>query len=206
LSLENTELDNLEVNFQLNNKSKIFSNFSFLSQAYVFYKFSQTKVPNFDKLRSVLQYHGIFFGLKNEKEIKDSFQTQGRSFFLKKEIKDSFRKQGIMKSQLKEKRSQNSRVQQWKNWLKSHYQLHLSTDQWSLLEPRKWRNSLTQRCRVKDSQLSKGLSYKKDRLSHYIKEKKKNYEDYVVLLQTQKEDFQKTYRYDLLASKYIYFV
>nr|YP_009407302.1 component of inner membrane protein import complex [Drosera regia]ASA46215.1 component of inner membrane protein import complex [Drosera regia] len=197
-------LKNIQKNIKITKNSKIFYDFSFLSQAYVFYKLSQTKVPNFYKLRSVLQYHGILFVFNNDKEIKDYFRKQGISFFLKKEIKDYFRKQGIIQSQLKDKKYQNSIVQQWKNWLKSNYQHNLSSLEWSILAPQKWRNSLTQHCRVKNSQLSKGVSYKnkKDRLIHY--KKQKDSENYV-LLKNKNENFKKTYRYDLLASKSIYY-
>nr|YP_009407378.1 component of inner membrane protein import complex [Aldrovanda vesiculosa]ASA46291.1 component of inner membrane protein import complex [Aldrovanda vesiculosa] len=191
----------LKENRKITKNSKIFYDFSFLSQAYVFYKLSQNKVPRFYKLISILQNQGIFFVLNNDKQIKDYFQTHGISLFLKKEIKDYFRKQGIIQSQLKDKKFQNSIAQQWKNWLKSHYHHNLSTVEWSILAPEKWRNSITQYCRFKNSQLSKGVSYKKDRLIHY--KKQKDSENYVLLLQNKNENFQKILRYDFLASQSI---
>ena len=56
-------------------KSHIFFDLSYLSQKYVFFKLSQTQVINFNKLRSILQYNGPSFFLKNE--IKDFFGRQG---------------------------------------------------------------------------------------------------------------------------------
>ncbi|KAI3943119.1 hypothetical protein MKW92_019462, partial [Papaver armeniacum] len=46
-----------------------------LSQAYVFYKLSQTQVINKYHMRSVLQYNGMSFFLKDR--IKNFFGTQG---------------------------------------------------------------------------------------------------------------------------------
>nr|YP_010314880.1 hypothetical protein RF1 [Cissus antarctica]UNA64445.1 hypothetical protein RF1 [Cissus antarctica] len=54
-----------------NKSSQIFCDLSSLSQAYVFYKLSQTQVINLYKLRSVLQYNGTSLFLKNER--KDYF-------------------------------------------------------------------------------------------------------------------------------------
>nr|KJB12971.1 hypothetical protein B456_002G047700 [Gossypium raimondii] len=50
---------------------------SSLSQAYVFYKLSQTQVISFYKFKPILQYHGTFLFLKNE--IKDYFKEYGVS-------------------------------------------------------------------------------------------------------------------------------
>ena len=47
----------------INKNSKIFGDLAYLSQAYVFYKLSQTQVSNLDKLRFVFKCYGtyIFF-------------------------------------------------------------------------------------------------------------------------------------------------
>nr|YP_009569824.1 hypothetical protein RF1 [Deeringia amaranthoides]QBC67348.1 hypothetical protein RF1 [Deeringia amaranthoides] len=120
-------------NHKITKNSRILSDFSVLSQAYVFYKLSQA--PNFDlyKLRSVLQYRGI-------------------SLFLKNEIKDYFGTQGITHSELKIKKLPNSGMNQWKNWLKlkSNYQYDLSQIKWSQLVPQKWRNRVTEHCEVEN--------------------------------------------------------
>ena len=78
----------------INNKttSHIFCDLSYLSQAYVFYKLSQTQVSNLYKLRS---------------------------FFLKTEIKHSFEneKQGIIQNELSLKKLPSYGMYQWKGWL-----------------------------------------------------------------------------------------
>nr|YP_009570163.1 hypothetical protein RF1 [Nepenthes mirabilis]QBC68524.1 hypothetical protein RF1 [Nepenthes mirabilis]QBC68609.1 hypothetical protein RF1 [Nepenthes mirabilis]QBC68696.1 hypothetical protein RF1 [Nepenthes mirabilis] len=168
----------------INKNSKIFFYFSFLSQAYVFYKLSQNKVLNLYKLRSFLQYHEI-------------------PLFLNNELKDSFRTQGLIHSQLKHKKLHNSRMKEWKNWLKSRYQYNLSEINWSRLIPQKWRNGVNQHCRVENQNLSKSDSYEKDQLVHYKREN--DSEAYVLLLLNQKSNFKKTYRYDLLSYKSIYY-
>nr|YP_009436863.1 hypothetical chloroplast RF1 [Cyphia schlechteri]YP_009436880.1 hypothetical chloroplast RF1 [Cyphia schlechteri]ATG27239.1 hypothetical chloroplast RF1 [Cyphia schlechteri]ATG27256.1 hypothetical chloroplast RF1 [Cyphia schlechteri] len=152
---------------------------SSLSQAYVFYKLSQTQVS--DKLRSVLQYRGT-------------------SFFLKTAIKDYFERQGIFHSELKHKKLRNFGTNPWKNWLRGHYQYNLSQIRWSLLIPQKWRNGVNQRHTPQNKDFNKGDSYEKEPLLHY----KKQNDSEVYSLTNQKNKFQKNYRYDLLAYKFIY--
>nr|YP_009436269.1 hypothetical chloroplast RF1 [Cyphia banksiana]YP_009436286.1 hypothetical chloroplast RF1 [Cyphia banksiana]ATG26447.1 hypothetical chloroplast RF1 [Cyphia banksiana]ATG26464.1 hypothetical chloroplast RF1 [Cyphia banksiana] len=154
---------------------------SSLSQAYVFYKLSQTQVS--DKLRSVLQYRGT-------------------SFFLKTAIKDSFERQGIFHSELKHKKLRNFGTNPWKNWLRGHYQYNLSQIRWSLLIPQKWRNGVNQRHTPQNKDFNKGDSYEKDPLLHY--KKQNDSEVYSLTNQKNYHKFQKNYRYDLLAYKYIY--
>ena len=167
-----------------NNNSQIFCDISSLSQAYVFYKLSQIKIINLYKLRSIFEYH---------------------SLFLKNEIKDFFIAQGLFNSELKDKNFRNSVMNQWKNWLRSHYQYkyHLSQIRWSRLTPQKWRNRINQHHMhmVQNKKLNKWNLYEneKDRLIHY---KKKN--DFETdLLPNQKDNFKKHYRYNLLAYKSI---
>nr|AQU64810.1 hypothetical chloroplast RF1 [Nyssa sinensis]AUF33526.1 Ycf1 [Nyssa wenshanensis]AUF33951.1 Ycf1 [Nyssa sinensis] len=168
-------------NISNNNKnSQIFCDLSSLSQAYVFYKLSQTKVINLYKLRSVLQY-------------------QGTSFFLKTEIKDYFGTQGIFHSELSHKKLRNSGMNQWKNWLRGHYQYDLSQIRWSRLIPQKWRNRVNQCRTAQNKDLNKWDSYEKDQLIHYNKQN--DYEVYS--LPNQKDNFKKYYRYDLLSYKSI---
>nr|QBC70516.1 hypothetical protein RF1 [Tetragonia tetragonoides] len=106
----------LQFSSYINRNSKIHSDFSFLSQAYVFYKLSQAKIGNLykfklrSKLKYVLQYHGT-------------------SLFLKKEMKDYFGTQGITHYELRTKKLMNSGLNQWKNWLKTNYQYNLFSDQ-----------------------------------------------------------------------------
>nr|UCS10291.1 hypothetical chloroplast RF1 [Artemisia giraldii] len=159
-------------------KPHIFFDLSYLSQKYVFFKLSQTQVINFNKLRSILQYNGP-------------------SFFLKNEIKDFFGTQGIFDS--KHNKLSNYEKNPWKNWLRSHYQYDLSQITWSTLVPQKWRNQINQCHMSQNDDLKKRYSYEKDPLLDY--KKKQNLKVY--LLPNKEENFQKNYRYDLFSYKYI---
>nr|YP_009670048.1 Ycf1 protein [Terminalia guyanensis]QCW95367.1 Ycf1 protein [Terminalia guyanensis] len=160
-----------------NRNSKIFCDLSSLSQAYVFYKLYQTKVIKFYQLRYVLKYHET-------------------SLFLKNEIKNSFKTQGLFHSELKQK---NSGIDQWKNWLRSHYQYDLSSIRWYRLVPLKWRNRITQRRMNQNPKLNKTYLAEKERLIHY---KKLNEFD-SNSLPNQKYNFKKYYGYDLFSYKFL---
>nr|YP_009455550.1 hypothetical protein RF1 [Cercis glabra]AUG83546.1 hypothetical protein RF1 [Cercis glabra] len=164
-----------------NTNSHIFFNVSSLSQAYVFYKLSQTLVINLYKykLRSVFEYHGT-------------------SLFLKNEIKDCFiGVQGIFHSKLIYKNPHNSVMNQWLNWLKGHYQYDLSKNRWSRLVPKKWRNRINERGIAQNKDLTKWDSYEKNRFIFYKKQEVDS------LLKNQKKKFKKQYGYDLLSYKSI---
>nr|UOF70140.1 hypothetical chloroplast RF19 [Cerbera manghas] len=154
--------------------SHSFCDLSYLSQAYVFYKLSQTQVNNLYKLRSVFQYHGM-------------------SFFIKNEIKNSFERQGIINSKLSHKKLPNLKMNEWKNWLRGHYQYNLSRIRWSQLIPQKWRNRVNLR--------HKNQNFKWDSYEKIQSKKQKDSEVYYLL--NQKENFQKNSRYDLLSYKSI---
>jgi len=157
-----------------------------LSQAYVFYKLSQTQVSNLYKLRSVFKYYGT-------------------SFFLKNKINEHFvGTQEIFDSELRQqqhKKLRNSIINEWKNWLKGYYQYDLSQIRWSRLVPQKWRNRVNQyQCRITQKKnLNKRDLYEKNRLIHY--EKPNDFE--IDSLLNQKLNFKKQYRYDLFAYKSI---
>nr|UNA62968.1 hypothetical protein RF1 [Leea guineensis] len=162
-----------------NKSSQIFCDLCSLSQAYVFYKLSQTQVLNLYKLRSVLQYNGT-------------------SLFLKNERKDYFGAHGLFHYELRHKKVRRSRMNQWKNWLRRHYQYkYLSQILWSKLVSQKWRNRINQHYVAQNKDLNKWDSYEKDQLIHY--NKKNDYEVYS--LTNQKENFKKHHRYDLLSYK-----
>nr|QKM78313.1 hypothetical chloroplast RF19 [Artemisia gmelinii] len=161
-------------------KPHIFFDLSYLSQKYVFLKLSQTQVINFNKLRSILQYNGP-------------------SFFLKNEIKDFFGTQGIFDSKVRHNKLSNYEKNPWKNWLRSHYQYDLSQITWSTLVPQKWRNQINQCHMSQNDDLKKRYSYEKDPLLDY--KKKQNLKVY--LLPNKEENFQKNYRYDLFSYKYM---
>nr|QVX29218.1 hypothetical chloroplast RF1 [Canavalia villosa] len=150
---------------------------SFLSQAYVFFNLSQTEVINTYKykLRSVFEYHEIFFFLKNE--IKDYF----------------FGVQKISHSKLKHKNPPNSLMNQWTNWLKGHYQYDLSQNRWSRLVPQKWRKRINEHHMNQNKDLTKCDSYEKTRLILY-----KDYKEQQVDA-LKKTKIKKQYGYDLLS-------
>nr|YP_009735618.1 hypothetical chloroplast RF19 [Pterocarya hupehensis]QBG39805.1 hypothetical chloroplast RF19 [Pterocarya hupehensis] len=168
----------------INKNSHIFGDLSYLSQAYVFYKFSQTQVSNLYKLRSVFNYYGT-------------------SFFLKNEIKEYFvGTQGIFDSELRQhKNLRNSLINEWKNWLKVHYQYDLSQIRWSRLISQKWRNRVNQyQCHMtKNKDLNKCDSDEKTRFIEY--EKQNSFEIDSLLKKNKK--LKKQYQYDLLSYKSI---
>nr|YP_011008948.1 hypothetical protein RF1 [Ixeridium dentatum]WPV76200.1 hypothetical protein RF1 [Ixeridium dentatum] len=158
-------------------KSDIFFDLSYLSQKYVFLKLSQTQIINFNKLRSILQYNGP-------------------SFFLKTEIKDFFGRQGLFHSELRHNKLPNYGMNPWKNWLRGHYQYHLSQITSSRLIPQ---NRITQCHTCQNKDLNKWYSSEKDQLL----DSKKKQNSKVYLLPNKEENLKKNYRYDLLSYKYI---
>nr|BDY11074.1 Ycf1 protein [Lysimachia stenosepala] len=161
--------------YNINNSQNV-DRVSSFSQAYVFYKLSQTQAFNLNKLRSILEYHAI-------------------PLFLKTSIKTYFGRQGIIDSEFKAKKLRNSKKNQWKSWLIGHYQYDLSQIRWSKLIAQKWRNSTNQCRTIQDKILKKEDSYEKEQLSYY--KKQINYKVY--LLPNQKDNFQKYYIYNLLS-------
>nr|YP_009571827.1 hypothetical protein RF1 [Rivina humilis]QBC69766.1 hypothetical protein RF1 [Rivina humilis] len=177
----------LRFNSNFNSNSKIYSDLSFLSQAYVFYKLSQAKRINLyvykykSKLKSILQYHGT-------------------SLFLRKEIKDFFEGHVLTLYEPRAKKLPNFEMNQWKKWLKSNYQYDLSEIKWSQLVPQKWRNIVNEHCKVENPNLKKNI-YEKKQL---INDKNANNSE-ALLLSDQKNNLKKNYRYDILSSKFLYY-
>nr|YP_010756720.1 hypothetical chloroplast RF1 [Melochia pyramidata]UNV38438.1 hypothetical chloroplast RF1 [Melochia pyramidata] len=180
-----------------NKNAKAFCDLSSLSQAYVFYKLSQTQVISFYKFKPILQYHGT-------------------SLFLKNEIKDYFEEQGISHSRLRhhyglrQKSFWNSGINEWKNWLSGQYQYDLSKSRWFRLVPGQWRNRVNQHCMPQNKDLTKWDSYEKERLIHY--EKKNSFQANSLLNEEyklnqeqkyKKNNFKKHYGYDFLSYKSI---
>nr|QNQ15572.1 putative chloroplast RF1 [Sphaeradenia woodsonii] len=170
-----------------NNNSNIYFDLSSLSQAYVFYKLSQTQLLNKYPLRSVLQHHGTYP-------------------FLRDKIKDYCITRGIFDSKPRHKKIHKSGMNEWKNWLKGRYQYNLSQTKWSRLVPQKWRNRVNQRRMIQKKDSIKLDSYKKekkekDQLIHYVKQN--YYAVDVGSLTSQKEKFKKHYKYDLLSHEYM---
>nr|YP_004940568.1 hypothetical chloroplast RF19 [Dorcoceras hygrometricum]AEK53288.1 hypothetical chloroplast RF19 [Dorcoceras hygrometricum] len=162
--------------------SHYFSDLSYMSQAYVFYKLSKIQVSNSYKLRSILKYQGI-------------------RFFLKPEIKDSFAIQEMFHSKLGDKKLSSSKMNQWKGWLKGYNQYNLSQIRWSRLISEKWRNRVYHCRMTKKENLRKSHLYEKSELIYSKKQQKK--EVYPLVNKSNKKDnLQKYYRYDLLSYKF----
>uniref|UniRef100_UPI0030FF0705 hypothetical protein RF1 n=1 Tax=Verhuellia lunaria TaxID=447313 RepID=UPI0030FF0705 len=165
-----------------------------LSQAYVFFTLSQTQVIKLYRLVSLLQHYGS-------------------SILIKKKIKDYLGIQGIFDFTLKQKKLMNSdsgiRMNEWKSWLRGHYQYNLLKIRWSRLVPKIWRNQINQRCRIKKKKGSKPFySYEieKDPFFYYKKQKNLKQKNLRInLLTNQKEKLKKHYRYDLLSYKYLHY-
>nr|QKY64320.1 hypothetical chloroplast RF19 [Broussonetia kazinoki] len=157
--------------YNINNKNlQTFCDLSYLSQAYVFYKLSQTPVFNFLnlyklRLRSVFQYNGTFLFLKNE--IKDYFRGTQKIFNFK----------------LRHNKPPNSEINQWKNWLKDYYQNNLLQSRLGL---QKSRNIVKQHAIAQTNHLNKWDSDEEN-----------------PLINSEKKNVKKQYRYDLLSYNFI---
>uniref|UniRef100_UPI0030FF3882 hypothetical chloroplast RF1 n=1 Tax=Luronium natans TaxID=55479 RepID=UPI0030FF3882 len=169
-------------NSNINNNLNAYCDLSSLSQAYVFYKISQTQFSNKYHLRPVLQY-------------------QGTHLFLKDKIKNDCETQGIFDPKTKHNKMDKPIIHEWKNWLKGHYQYNLSHTKWSQLVSKNWKNRVNERCTIPNKDSIKWNSYKKEKNSLIPYVKKKYYE--ANSLTNQKEKFKKNCRYDLLLHKYI---
>nr|YP_010539711.1 Ycf1 protein [Coelogyne niana]UYF14020.1 Ycf1 protein [Coelogyne niana] len=163
-----------------NQNPNTYWNLSSLSQAYVFFKISQNQLLNKYKLRPVLQY-------------------QGNSPFFKDNLKDYCMIHGIFNSKSRHNKIHTYVMNEWKNWLKGHYQYDLSQKKSSRLVPKEWRNRINQRRVIQNKESIQLDLYKK---YQFIDSMKKN--DYAAnSFMSQKEKWKKHYRYDLLSYKYI---
>nr|YP_010934232.1 Ycf1 protein [Pecteilis susannae]WKV24806.1 Ycf1 protein [Pecteilis susannae] len=164
-----------------NQNSNIYWNLSSLSQAYVFYKLSQTQLLNqlFNKyhLRPILQY-------------------QGNSPFFKDELKDFCMIHGIFHPKSRHKKINTYVMNEWKNWLKGNYQYDLSQKKRSRLVPKECRNKINKPCMIK-----KGKSIQLDLYKKLNSMKKNDYASNSFM--SQKDKWKKHYRYDILSYKYI---
>nr|QII90837.1 Ycf1 protein [Dactylorhiza viridis var. coreana] len=164
-----------------NKNSNIYWNLSSLSQAYVFYKLSQTQLLNqlFNKyhLRPILQY-------------------QGNSPLFKDKFKDFCMVHGIFHPKSRYKKIHTYVMNEWKNWLKGHYQYDLSQKKRSRLVPKEWRNKIN-----KPNMIKKGESIQLDLYKKVNSIKKNDYEANSFM--SQKDKWKKHYRYDILSYQYI---
>nr|YP_009897948.1 Ycf1.2 [Lepidium echinatum]QKK44669.1 Ycf1.2 [Lepidium echinatum] len=153
-----------------------------LSQAYVFYKLSQIQVSNFSKFKAVLEYNICI-----------------TSFFVKNQIKDFCQEQGIFHYELKDKTFLNSEVNQWKNWLRSHYQYNLPQIAWARLVTQKCKKKINQDSLVLNPSLIKKDSYEKKKFDNA----KKHIFFEANLLLNRKHNLKKDSIYNLFCYKSI---
>nr|QUS64550.1 ATP-binding cassette glutathione S-conjugate transporter Ycf1 [Bulbophyllum gedangense] len=162
-----------------NQNPNTYWNLSSLSQAYIFYKISQNQLLNKYKLRPVLKY-----------------QDQESYPFFKDNLKDYCMIHGIFNSHNK----MNTYVMnEWKNWLKGHYQYDLSQKKRSPVIPKEWRNRINKHRMIQNKELNQLDLYKK---YQFLYSMNKN-DNAVNLFMSQKDKWKKHYRYDILSYKYI---
>nr|QKK49495.1 Ycf1.2 [Stevenia cheiranthoides] len=167
----------------ISNKKNFSYDLCSLSQAYVFYKLSQIQVSNFSKLKAVLEYNICI-----------------TSLFVKNQIKFFLQEQGIFHYELKDKTFFNSEVNQWKNWLRSHYQYNLPQIAWARLVTKKWKKKINQDSLVLNPSLTKEDSYEKTKFDNY---KKQNFFEAASLL-NPKHNLKKDSIYNIFCYKSIH--
>nr|BBC20090.1 hypothetical chloroplast RF1 [Dendrobium shixingense] len=160
-----------------NQNSNTYWNLSSLSQAYVFYKISQNQLLNKHQLRPVLKYQGSYP-------------------FFKDNLKDYCMIHGIFNSHNK---IHTYVMNEWKNWLKGHYQYDLSQKKRSPLVPKEWRNRIKKHRMIQNKESNQLDLYKKYQFIYSMKK-----DDYAAnSFMSQKDKWKKHYRYDLFSYKYI---
>nr|YP_009559085.1 hypothetical chloroplast RF19 [Corallorhiza cf. striata 'CA']QBA91160.1 hypothetical chloroplast RF19 [Corallorhiza cf. striata 'CA'] len=163
-----------------NQNSNTYLNLSSLSQAYVFYKISQNQLLNKYQLKHVLKYKGNYP-------------------FFKDNLKDYCMIHGIFNYKSRHNKIHTYVMNEWKNWLKGHYQYDLSQKKKSRFVPKEWWNRINKHRMNQNKESNQFYLYKK---YQFIYSMKKN--EYAAnSFMSQKEKWKKHYRYDLLSYKYI---
>nr|YP_009129752.1 Ycf1 [Masdevallia picturata]AID52147.1 Ycf1 [Masdevallia picturata] len=157
-----------------------YCNLSSLSQAYVFYKISQNQLLNKSKWRPVLKH-------------------QGNYPFFKANLKDSFMIHGIFNFKPRHNKTHTYIMNEWKNWLKSHYQYDLYKKKKSRLMPNEWRNRINKHRMIQNKESNQLDLDKKYQLIYSMNKNIHAANSFM----SQKDKWKKHYRYDLLSSKYI---
>nr|YP_009664107.1 Ycf1 protein [Cuscuta costaricensis]QCW07743.1 Ycf1 protein [Cuscuta costaricensis] len=176
---------NFIFNTKRQQKSTTFNNLSDLSQAYVLYKISQqTGIFNICKLRSILN-------------------LQRTSVFIKTQIKKSFATQGLIQTEGITPKIPQLRTHQWKNWLKVNSQYDLSQIIWSSFSAKKqrWLKKINRCRKFNKKSLDKWNSSRISNLNDSNKQNSNN----LVLKKSEKYNFEKCYRYDVLSYNFINF-
>nr|YP_009996573.1 hypothetical chloroplast RF19 [Oberonioides microtatantha]QNQ66049.1 hypothetical chloroplast RF19 [Oberonioides microtatantha] len=163
-----------------NQDSNTYWNLSSLSQAYVFYKISQNQLLTKYQLRPVLQYQGSYP-------------------FFKENLKSYCIIHGIFNSKSIHNKINTYVINEWKNWLKGHYQYDLYKKKMSRLVPKECRNRINKYRMIQNKESNQLNLYKKYQFIYSM-----NKNDYAAnLFMSQKDKWKKYYRYDLLSYKYI---
>nr|AFM83400.1 hypothetical chloroplast RF19 [Corallorhiza striata var. vreelandii] len=163
-----------------NQNSNTYLNLSSLSQAYVFYKISQNQLLNKYQLKHVLKYQGSYP-------------------FFKDNLKDYCMIHGIFNYKSRHNKIHTYVMNEWKNWLKGHYQYDLSQKKKSRFVHKEWWNRINKHRMNQNKESNQFYLYKK---YQFIYSMKKN--EYAAnSFMSQKEKWKKHYRYDLLSYKYI---
>nr|YP_010998337.1 Ycf1 protein [Dracula mendozae]WPM86496.1 Ycf1 protein [Dracula mendozae] len=160
--------------------SKTYWNLSSLSQAYVFYKISQNQLINKSKWRPLLKYQGSYP-------------------FFKANLKDSFMVHGIFNFKPRHNKTHTYIINEWKNWLKGHYQCDLYKKKKSRLMPKEWRNRINKYRMIQNKESNQLDLDKKYQLIYSMNKNIHAANSFM----SQKDKWKKHYRYDLLSSKYI---
>uniref|UniRef100_UPI0030E3D11C hypothetical chloroplast RF1 n=1 Tax=Dipodium ensifolium TaxID=2594493 RepID=UPI0030E3D11C len=163
-----------------NKNSNTYWNLSSLSQAYVFYKISQNQLLNKYQLRPIIQYKGSYP-------------------FFKDNLKEYFMIHGIFNYKSRHKKINTYVMNEWKNWLKGHYQYDLSQKKRSRLVPKECQNRINKHRMIQNKESNQLDLYKKYQFIYSLKEN-----DYAAnSFMSQKNKWKKHYRYDLLSYKCI---
>nr|QXO04779.1 hypothetical chloroplast RF1 [Hetaeria youngsayei] len=170
-----SNIDNTE------NNKKNSNNFTSMSQAYVFYKLSQSQLIN---------------NLFNQYYLRPVLQYQGEFPFFKEKIKNYCM---IHRRFPRDKKNNTYVMNEWKNWLIGHYQHNLSHKRRSRLIPKEkeWLNRINQHRMIKNKE-----SIQSDFYKEYLLIPSKNF-FMSQFFMSQKDKWKKHYRYDLLSYKYI---
>nr|YP_011028232.1 hypothetical protein RF1 [Epidendrum porpax]WNS59644.1 hypothetical protein RF1 [Epidendrum porpax] len=173
-------LSNTDNTKNSNQNPNTYWNLSSLSQAYVFYKISQNQLLNKYQLKPLLKYQGSYP-------------------FFKDILKDYCMIHGLFNSKSRHIKINTYVINEWKNWLKGHYQYDLSKKKGSRLVPKEWRNRINKHCMIQNKESNQLALYKKYQFIYSINKK-----DYAAnSFMSQKDKWKKHYRYDLLSYQYI---
>nr|UVH67438.1 hypothetical protein RF1 [Eriocaulon cinereum] len=158
--------------------NKLFFDLSYLSQAYVLYKLSQTSLLNNLHFISLISDKGIYQ-------------------FLKDQIKEFFITQAIRNYDFNHNKMIKYKIIEWKDWFKAHYPYNLFNKTWRKKRKKKKSKDYTIKNRYS---ISLDLYKKKNNsLASSIKTN-----DYITnSLPSQKDKFNKSYNYNLLSYQYL---